>query len=250
MVRILLALYAVYAVSVSAGMAMRGHRSAAPAPTNRTPRPIRRVLVIGATGGTGQQLVRQALERGYEVTASVRDPAKLQVTHPNLAVLRGDVLDYASVAAAVQGQDAVISALGHRRLFVPSRVQSEGTRNVLRAMKEHGVQRFICETSLGLGSSAGRMGLLGTFLALPVFLPIYFWDKARQERIISESGLDWTIVRPGILTNGAKRGVYRHGENVGSYILPGRISRADVADFMLNQLTDDAYLHKAPGLVW
>lgn len=94
------------------------------------------------------------------------------------------------------------------------------------------------------------MGLFGTLLFLPVFLPIYFWDKARQERVIAESGVEWVIVRPGILTNGAKRGVYRHGENVGSYLLAGRILRADVADFMLNQLTDDTYLHKAPGLVW
>lgn len=213
-------------------------------------RSIRHVLVIGPTGGTGQQLVRQALERGYTVTALVRNPAKLQLTHPQLTVVKGDVLYYASVAAAMQGQDAVLSALGHRRLWVPSNVQSEGTHNVLRAMAEHGVRRFIAETALGLGSSAGRMGLFGTLLFLPIALPIYFWDKSRQERIISESDADWTIVRPGILTNGPKRGTYQHGENVGSYLLPGRISRADVADFMLKQLTDDTYVRKAPGLVW
>ena len=250
MIRILLSLYALYAVGLSAIMAARGHRSASPAPSAGAARPIRRVLVIGATGGTGQQLVQQALDRGYEVTALVRNPAKLQLTHSQLRVVQGDVLDYASVAAAVQGQDAVVSALGHRRLFVPSRVQSEGTQNVLRAMKEHGVRRFVCETALGLGSSAGRMGLFGTLFFLPVFLPVYFWDKSRQEQIIAESGLDWVIVRPGILTNGPRRGTYRHGENVGSYILSAWSSRADVADFMLNQLTDDAYLHKAPALVW
>ena len=160
MIRILLALYGLYAIGLSAIMAMRGHRSAAPASAKHSPRQIRRVLVIGATGGTGQQLVQQALDRGWEVTALVRDPAKLQVTNPQLAVLKGDVLDYQSVAAAVRGQDAVISALGHRRLFVPSRVQSRGTANVIRAMKEHGVHRFVCETALGLGSSAGSMGLV------------------------------------------------------------------------------------------
>lgn len=250
MLRLLLSLYALYALGLSTIMAARGHRSAKPAPLHRVPRPIRRVLVVGATGGTGQQLVQQALERGYEVTALVRNPARLQLTHAQLRVVKGDVLDYACVSAAVQGQDAVLSALGHRRLFVPSRVQSEGTQNVLRAMKEHGVSRFVCETALGLGSSAGRMGLFGTLLFLPVFLPIYFWDKSRQEKAIGESDLDWVIVRPGILTNGAKRGTYRHGEKVGSYIVPGVISRADVADFMLKQLTDDTYLRKAPGLVW
>ena len=248
MIRILLSLYALYALALSAAMAARGHRSATAAPADRVARPIRRVLVIGATGGTGRQLVEQALERGYEVTALVRTPAKLQLTHPHLTVVRGDVLEYASVASAMQGQDAVLSALGHRRLFVPSRVQSEGTANVVRAMKEHGVQRFVCETALGLGSSAGRMGLFGTLLFLPVFLPVYFWDKSRQEQIIVDSGVDWVIVRPGILTNGPKRGTYRHGDNVGSYILPAWSSRADVADFMLKQLTDDTYLHKAPGL--
>lgn len=192
--------------------------------------------------------MRQALERGYHVTALVRTPGKLGVDHPSLTVVRGDVLDYATVEAAVRGQDAVLSALGHRRLFVPSRVQSEGTHNVLRAMKQHGVQRFVCETALGLGGSAGRMGLFGTLLFLPLFLPIYFWDKSRQEQIIAASGVRWVIVRPGILTNGPKRGTYRHGENVGSYILSASSSRADVADFMLKQLTDDTYLHKAPGV--
>ena len=92
------------------------------------------------------------------------------------------------------------------------------------------------------------MGLFGTLLFLPLVLPVYFWDKSRQEQIIGGSGVDWVIVRPGILTNGPKRGTYRHGENVGSYILSASTSRADVADFMLQQLTDDTYLHKAPGL--
>lgn len=250
MIRILLSLYALYALGLSTIMAARGHRKARPARGNRPARLIRRVLIVGATGGTGQQLVQQALQQGYEVTALVRNPAKLRLTHPELRVVKGDVLEYACVTTAMQGQDAVLSALGHRRLFVPSRVQSEGTENVLRAMKEQGVQRFVCETALGLGSSAGRMGLFGTLLFLPLVLPIYFWDKSRQEKAIGESDLDWIIVRPGILTNGAKRGTYRHGENVGSYIIPGRVSRADVADFMLKQLTDDTYVHKAPGLVW
>ena len=110
--------------------------------------------------------------------------------------------------------------------------------------------RFVCETSLGLGNSVGRMGLLGTFFVLPVILVIYFWDKSRQEQVIAASPLEWVIVRPGVLTNGAKRGVYRHGHNVGSYIWPARSGRADVADFMLNQLTEDQYLQTAPGVVW
>ena len=251
MLWLLAAVYLAYAAAISIAMARRGFWSP-PAGTSgtSTSREIKRLLVIGATGGTGEQIVAQALERGFEVIALARDPAKVRVTHPSLRVARGDVLDPATLDAAVAGQEAVLSALGHRRLFSPSRVQSEGTRNVLHAMSKHGVERFVCETSLGLGNSVGRMGLPGTLLFLPVFLAIYFWDKARQEQVIAGSECDWVIVRPGILTNGGRRGKYRHGVNAGSYILPGRISRADVADFMLNQLVDDTYLRRAAGVVW
>jgi uncharacterized protein YbjT (DUF2867 family) len=94
------------------------------------------------------------------------------------------------------------------------------------------------------------MGLLGTFFMIPVILPFYFWDKTRQEQLIARSNADWVIVRPGALTNGKKRGVYRHGRNLGNFLWPVRISRADVADFMLNQLTDDKYLKNAPSVCW
>jgi putative NADH-flavin reductase len=206
------------------------------------------VLIVGATGGTGRQLVAQALERGHTVTVLVRTPAKLEITHEHLQVLQGDVLDYASVEAAVRGQGAVISALGHKRYFGPTRILSEGTRNLLRAMEAQSVPRLICETSLGLGNSAGRMGLYYTLFVIPVILPFYFWDKARQERLIEASRVEWVIVRPGALTNGPKRTTYRHGHDIGSFVRTVRISRADVADFMLNQLTRDTYLRTAPGV--
>jgi putative NADH-flavin reductase len=212
--------------------------------------PPTRVLIVGATGGTGRQLVEQALERGHIVTALARDPSALRIEHPRLTVARGDVLEYPSVEAAMHGQDAVLSALGHKRFFYPTRILSEGTRNVLRAMETQGVQRFVCETALGLGDSAGRMGLYYTFFVIPIILPFYFWDKTRQERLVAASRVNWVIVRPGALTNGAKRGRYRHGQAVGSLLWTVRISRADVADFMLNQMTDNTYLRDAPGVRW
>jgi len=246
----LLPLFIVYAIALSAGLARAGHRSrvvpSGDAPRNRPTR----VLIVGATGGTGRLLVAQALERGYAVTALLRDSSRLQVKHPQLKVIQGDVLDYASVEAAVGGQDAVLSALGHKRFFDPTRILSEGTRNILRAMEINGVPRLVCETSLGLGDSAGRMGLYFTFFVIPVILPLYFWDKTRQERLIAEGNVEWVIVRPGMLTNGGKRGSYRHGRDVGSFLNTVRISRADVADFMLNQLTSDTYLRAAPGVCW
>jgi len=209
-----------------------------------------RVLVIGATGGTGRQLVQQALDQGHQVTAFVRDPSKLKIAHENLRIARGDVLDYASVESAMRGQSAVLSALGHKRFFYPNKIQSNGMRNILRAMKACDVPRLICETALGIGNSVGRLGLPHTFFILPLILPFYMWDKLRQEELIAASDRDWVIVRPGVLTNGEARGSYRHGPKVGSYLWPVRISRADVADFMLKQLTDDGYVGAAPGLGW
>jgi putative NADH-flavin reductase len=209
-----------------------------------------RLLIVGGTGGTGRQLVTQALERGYRVTALVRNPSKLALKHPSLRVAQGDILDYASVEQVVRGQDAVVSALGHKRFFGPTRILSEGTRNLLRAMEAHGVSRLVCITTLGLGDSAGRMGLPYTLFIIPLVVPFYFWDKTRQEQLIAESHLDWVIVRPGALTNGARRGAYRHGHSVGSFLWTVRISRADTADFMLNQTADDTYLRSTPGVSW
>jgi len=246
----LLLLFMSYAIVLSAALALAGHRSQT-APSSGAPRHHpSRVLLIGATGGTGRQLVTQALERGYAVTALVRDPSRLQVDHPQLTVIQGDVLDEGSVEAAMRGQQAVLSALGHKRYFYPTRILSEGTRNILRAMETHGVARLVCETSLGIGDSAGRMGLYYTLFVIPVILPFYFWDKTRQERIIAGSNVEWVIARPGVLTNGDKRGQYRHGIRVGSFLLTVRISRADVATFMLDQLESDMYLRKAPGACW
>ena len=167
---------------------------------------------------------------------------------PRLTVVQGDVLDPASVDAAMRGQEAVLCALGHKRWFYPTRILSEGTRNILKSMETHRVPRLVCETSLGIGDSAGRMGLYYTFFVIPLILPFYFWDKTRQERLIAASGVEWVIVRPGVLTNGARRGAPRHGPRVGNFLWTVRIPRADVADFMLQQLTSDTCLRTAPGV--
>ncbi len=243
-------LFMLYALVLSFGLARAGlHTQVARVNGAARKRPSR-LLIIGATGGSGRQLVTRALARGYVVTALVREPAKLQIEHPQFTVVQGDVLDYASVAAAMRGQEAVVSALGHKRYFYPTRILSEGTRNILRAMEAHGVSRFVCETSLGIGDSVGRMGLYYTFFTIPLILPFYFWDKTRQEKIIAQSHVEWIIVRPGLLTNGEPRGHYRAGAAIGNYITTVRISRADVADFMLKQLESDTYLRTAADVAW
>ena len=205
------------------------------------------LLIVGATGGTGGQLVSQALERGHRVTALVRKEPSGEA-RPGLIALLGNVLDPSSLDHAARGQDAVLSALGHKQWFRPTRILSEGTRNLIEAMRRHAVRRFVCETALGISDAWWRMGLYYTLFVRPFILPLYFWDKTRQEAIIRASDLDWTIVRPGALTNGPRRGHYRHGPRVGHWLWTVRISRADVAAFMLDQVTDSRYVRASVGL--
>lgn len=240
-------IYLAYAIALNVVLSRRGPAAERP-PSRTAARTASRILVVGATGGTGRALVQEALDRQYVVTALVRTPERLNVAHARLTIIQGDVLDQPTVNAAMRGQDAVLSCLGHRRYFYPTRILSEGTRNLLRAMEAHDAGRFVCQTSLGIGSSAGRMGLYYSLFVIPVVLPFYFWDKTRQERLIAQSRIAWTIVRPVALTDGPARTNCRHGRNVGSFLWTRRIARIDVARFMLDQLIDDRYVGVAVGV--
>jgi putative NADH-flavin reductase len=246
----LLLLFAAYAVALTIYLARAGHRSsrAAQGATGVELGIRGRLLVVGATGGTGRELVAQALARGWEVTALARDPSKLGLTHPNLVVARGDVMEPATLDQALQSCAAVVCALGHKQFLGPSRILSDGTRNLIEAMRRQGATRLVVETSLGLGYSAGRLGLAYTLFTLPVVLPFYFADKARQERMIAGSDLEWVIVRPGALTHGPARGRYRQGRRAGDWLATRSIARADVAAFMLDQLASNRYARTAVGL--
>lgn len=208
------------------------------------------ILIIGSTGGTGTRLVKQALERGFKVTAFARNPSKIKIKHEHLNVLKGDVLNPDSLNEAMINQGAVLCALGHKQFFYPNKILSGGTKNIIKAMEKNKVKRLICETSLGIGKSAGKMGLYYTFFVIPFILPFYFWDKRKQEKIIQSSSLEWTIVRPGALNNKKARGTYKEGFNIGNWIYTVRISREDVAEFMLNQIEDKKYVNLAPGICW
>jgi putative NADH-flavin reductase len=206
-----------------------------------------KVLVLGSTGGTGLELLEQALEEGHQVTAFARRPQAVSVKHSRLRVQQGDVLDYPSMAAAVQGQDAVLSALGVRKLG-KNTILSDGTRNVIQAMEKNGIRRLIVESSLGVGDSRGQLGPLHNYFVLPFILKSIFQDKEVQESLVRASKLDWIIVRPAILTNGPRTGRYKAGFPPTDRSIKAKISRADTAEFMLKQLTDDKYLRQTPGL--
>ncbi|MEJ7662747.1 MAG: SDR family oxidoreductase [Hymenobacter sp.] len=202
---------------------------------------------FGATGGTGRQLTEQALAQGHRVTAFVRTPGKLTLTHPQLRVAAGDVFNYEAVRQAMPGHDAVLSTLG----APPSQrepVRSVGTDHIIRAMEDAGVRRFICLTTLGMGDSRPALPWLYQYILVPLLLRAAFADSERQEARIRQSALDWIIARPGTLTDGPRTGHYQHGFPPTTKGLSMRISRADVADFMLRQLADSHYLRQAVSL--
>jgi putative NADH-flavin reductase len=202
-----------------------------------------KILILGATGATGQILMREALAQDHEVTALARDPSAVAPEDPRLRVLQGNALDVSSVEAAVAGQDAVLSALGTRSVR-PTTLFSESTQNLISAMNKHGVRRLVCLTGVGAGDSKGHVGFLYDRIMLPFVVKNIYEDKTRQEEAIKQSDLDWVIVRPARLTDEPAKGEY----NVflgGSYTAK-TISRADVVSFMLAQLTHDTYVHKMP----
>ena len=204
-----------------------------------------KVLVFGATGSVGRHVVEQGLARGHEVTAFVRDSSGVDAEHGGLTVFRGDVLDGASVERAVRDQEAVFCSIGAGR---KGRVRSEGTRNIVRAMEETGVRRLVCQTTLGAGESRGNLDFFWKHVMFGLLLRDAFADHEQQEVYVRESTLDWTIVRPAAFTDGERTGEYRHGFPSTKKGLKLKISRADVAGFMLDQLTDGTHLRQTPGL--
>lgn len=209
-----------------------------------------KILVFGATGGTGSQLVEQALQQGHTVTAFVRNPEKLQSKNSHLKVIQGDVLDRGAVQQAMYGHDAVICSIGSPVNKIGT-VRSTGTKNIVVAMEKTGIRRFICQTSLGYGDSKevlDRTPFYFKYILVPFILRKGFADHALQENYVKGSQLDWVIVRPSNLTDGKLTGNYKHGFPANAKDIKVKISRADVAQFMLQQLKDDTYLYKTPGL--
>lgn len=202
-----------------------------------------KLVVFGATGGLGRAAASAAAARGDQVTAFARRPGRLHLG-PSVRVVEGDALDAEAVAGAVAGQDAVLSALGGRP-WRDTEVCARGTRNIVEAMRRHGVRRLVVVSSLGVGESRLQLGWL-VRVAAPLVMRRAFDDKERMEEVVRSSDLDWVIVRPGLLTGGRPSGRWRAA--VDDSIGVGFITRADAAAFCLVQLTSDEYLERAPTL--
>lgn len=204
-----------------------------------------KILIIGATQGIGKALLECALEEKFEVTVLARTPAKVTLSHPNLHVVQGDVLLADTLLEAANGQDALISCIGVPITFKPVALFSAAARNIVSAVKLNPGQKYIAVTGIGAGDSKGHGGFLYDRIFNPLFLKTIYADKDKEEEIIRQSGVDWLIVRPGGLTNGRRTGQYKIIDQLQG-IVAKRISRMDVADFILKQLRSPTHFGKTP----
>jgi len=207
----------------------------------------KKLVIFGATGGTGRELVKQAIEDNYSVTAFVRNPKILKnLPQKNLTLIKGDVLNPKDVNNAVRDQNIVLCSLG-MPASDKSTLRADGTGNIIQAMQMNKVDRLICQTSLGFGDSKEVLPWHMKYIIVPFILKNAFKDHELQEQKIEESDLAWTIVRPGNMTNGSKTGNFKHGFRPNEKIKL-KVSRADVAHFMLEQIKEEKYIHKKVGI--
>jgi putative NADH-flavin reductase len=203
-----------------------------------------KLTIFGATGGTGVQVLQQALAAGHTVTILARDPAKVTTQNPHLTVVAGNVLNQSDVEKALAQAETVVCTLGNTGNN-PDDVVSAGTQQIVNAMQRRGIKRLIVVSSLGVGDSKNQVPFFFKVLAATV-LRKTMKDKEAQEALVRASGLDWTIVRPGGLTDGPRTGSYRFGMDAS--LTAGRVTRADVADFILRELERNEFVRMAPAI--
>ena len=200
------------------------------------------ILVVGATGGLGRDVVAESLERGHQTAAVVRDPSQARLPEA-VQIVQGDVLDRSSLRSAVAGRDAVICALGTPSPRQASTLLGRGSENLVEAMTEADVRRLACVTLLGLGASRSNCSLFYREVILRVLAPMVP-DKEAQEQVVRDSDLDWVLIRPPRFARGRPRGtvkVIREGQ-------PGRLGhvvRADLARFVVGCATEGRHVREA-----
>jgi len=202
-----------------------------------------KIIVFGATGSLGQHVVKQALQQGHQVSAFTRSKQKLDhFNNSNLIPVIGDVLDNATIEQAVKDNDAVIIALGDG---MKGGVRAQGTQHIINAMKNQGVRRLICLSTLGAGDSHRYLNFFWKYIMFGMLLKNTLNDHEQQETLVRNSDLDWTIVRPAAYTDGPQTQTYKHGNEMDND-LKLKISRSDVANFILKGLDKNFYLHQQP----
>ncbi|MGD0644195.1 MAG: SDR family oxidoreductase [Candidatus Bathyarchaeia archaeon] len=207
-----------------------------------------KITVFGATGGTGKQLVEQALAAGYEVIAYARDPSKLNITHERLTVVQGELTDQTLIENAIQGTEAVLSTLDPRG-GSKNKPITQGIQNIIAAMKKQGVRRLIVTSTLSAKDPNDKPTLRTKAMVSLVKTTMRgaYEDIVSAAETVRSSNLDWTIVRLTMLNNDSKSGTVKVGY-VGDGKVGTWISRADIADFMLKQVGQMKYVQQAPAI--
>ncbi len=204
-----------------------------------------KLIIFGATGTVGKHLVDQGLDLGHSVTAFTRNPQKITRHHSQLSIMQGDVLDFDIVKNTVEGHDAVLCTLGAGR---KGELRAKGTATIIKAMTELGIDRLICQTTLGCGESWNNLNFFWRRIMFGWFLKQAFIDHENQEEEVSNSNLDWTLVRPSAFTDGELTKQFEMGFSPEEQSLKLKIARADVACFMLAQIDSPKYIRKAVGI--
>ncbi len=207
---------------------------------------MKRIALLGATGQTGKEFLRVALAAGYRVKALVRTPAKLKIQHENLEVMQGDVLNAADVRVLTENTDVVVSLFGHVK-GSPAGLQTDGTRNIVSAMQQENINKIISLSGGGLPypeKDEPKFADKAIRFIMKIAVPKILNDAINHHKVLKESGLDWIIVRAPRLTNDPRKGTYRVGW-VGVNAST-KISRADLADFILTQIEDDTFVRQMP----
>ena len=201
-----------------------------------------KLVIFGANGKTGTLLTEQALAKGHQLTAYIRRAGALEQQHPNLKIVVGNLNDTDKLREAIKGADACISVLGGSSLFKHAPEIISGIDSIINIMEQEGVKRFIYLSSMGAGESRKLMGMIIRFLIADIMLRVPLADHTANEKRIAKSKMNWTLVRPAGLTNGPKTGRLKHGKTL--KVLKGspQISRANVASFIIEQLSDASYI--------
>ena len=205
------------------------------------------VIIFGATGQIGEEVTRQALDAGHEVTAFARNPQQLEVDHPRLRRRAGDAYDAKSVAGAVEGHEAVVITLGTGKSR-KNTLRSEGTRNVVNAMRQHDVDRLVCQTTLGCQETWGQLNFFWKRIMFGAAIRPVFKDHETQERVVQTSELDWTIVRPSAFTDRPGDEELLVGFPPTQRGLAFTVAKSEVAAFIVGQLESRSYIRKAVSL--
>lgn len=204
------------------------------------------VIIFGATGSLGSYVVKEALAQGYSVKVFTRNTNKLKgIANPQLSIIQGDVFNLEDVQSAIEGTDAVLCCLGDG---AKGKVRAKGTQNIVKAMEHLGIPRFVCQTTLGLGESWHNLNFFWKYIMFGSLLNKAFKDHQLQEQLINQSNLDFTVVRPSAFTDKQPTKKFKVGFDAHEKKLSLKISRADVAYFMVEQLNSEKFIRKTVSI--